>query len=190
MPSAEYDLMYLEAGIKLLEDYLLSNEVYWSLGISPPRGEPSYPPLTLSGMELALLRVRAQPLNDNQQAQVARIAEQLDAARSRWRTAWGKKASDEFRARLTLWRNFLDEYRQDADANFDRYAYEVTRLVQLQLLEPDADILSPAETEMLNGMDKFLRAAFVPGNFVWDPVLQNSFPADPFWYLYGHLKQS
>jgi hypothetical protein len=75
---------------KLLEDYLLSKDVYWPIGVSAPSGETPYPRFTLGGMELALLRLQASPLNASRQAQVAEIAEQVDAVRSRWRTAWGR----------------------------------------------------------------------------------------------------
>lgn len=189
MPSAEYDLRYLRAGLVMLEKYLLSNELYWPIGTHPPAGEPPYPRLTLSAMLLARRRVHARPLDADQRAALAEMEQQMDALRSNWRVAWGKKAVAEFRARLTLWRNFMEEYRDKPDANADRYGYEVGRRVQLHLLAPDAGDVPQSELELLNGLDKLLRAVFVPGDFTWEAELEPAFPKDPFWYLYGRLRE-
>jgi hypothetical protein len=107
--------------------------------------------------------------------------------RSQWRAAWGQKAKAEFHARLILWRNFLEEYRQSPAAQFDRYNYEIGRRVTLQLLQPEAEDLPESETEMLSGLDSILRSRFVPGAFAWDRDLASAFPQDEYWYLYGWL---
>ena len=169
MPSAEYDLRYLDAGVKLLEGYLLSKDVYWPVGVTPPPGETPYPRLTLGGMELALLRARARALNASQQAQLAKIDEQMDAVRSRWRVAWGQKATAEFHARLTLWRNFIEEYRESPESNASRYPYEVSRRVLLHLLGAEANSPPQAELDLLDGLDRFVRAVLTPGDFFGTP---------------------
>lgn len=66
MPSAEYDLGYLKAGISALENYLLSNDLYWPVGASSPSGEPAYPRLTLGGLLLAQKRAHARNLTPEQ----------------------------------------------------------------------------------------------------------------------------
>ena len=93
-----------------------------------------------------------------------------------------------FRARLKLWSNFLEDHRQNPEANVDRYHYEVTRRVQLHLLQPDADDRYEAEDQLLIGLDVYLKAVFVSNGFIWDQELSDGFPPDPYWYLYGHLK--
>ncbi len=186
MPSAEYDLRYLQAGVPLLENYLLSPEIYWPIGVSSPAGEPPYPRLTLGGLLLAQARLHArQDLSTVQRAELASLDEQIDETRARWRVAWGQKAAHELQSRLKLWGNFLDEYRDNPEANIDRYTYEVQRRVMLHLLEPDAEAVPEVQFELWRGMDKMLRGVFVSGDFIWDPVYQPGFPADTYWYLYG-----
>lgn len=187
MPSFEYDLRYLQSGVDQLEAYLLANDLYWPTGASAPKGETPYPQLTPGGLLLARRRLGASAETPAQQARLARLEQELDVQRSRWRTAWGKKARLDFHARLKLWRDFLEEYRERPSAHYDRYAYEVGRRAQLHLLTPEAIDLPAAETQTIEGLDKLLRAIFKPGAFVWEERLANSFPPDPFWYLYGGL---
>jgi len=113
----------------------------------------------------------------------------LEALRNQWRTAWGNKARQDFHARLKLWRDFLEEYREKPSAHYDRYSYEVGRRVQLQLLAEEAVDLPPAELEAVKGLDKLLRAIFKPGLFLWSDILASSFPQHTYWYLYGTLKE-
>lgn len=49
MKSFEYDLRYIRAGLDVLEEYLLSDEVFWPIGVNPPVGDPEYPRLTAMG---------------------------------------------------------------------------------------------------------------------------------------------
>jgi hypothetical protein len=188
MPSVDYDLGYLRAGLAALEGYLLSKELYWNLGANPPPGEPAYPPLTLSSLLLSQARLHARPLDIVQRDELARLDEQIDEVRTRWRVAWERKAAHDFRARLSLWRDFIEEYRERPEANADRYAYEVRRRAMLHLLESEAGDIPPAETDLLAGLDRLLQAVFVPGNFVWEEELAYGFPRDPYWYLYGELR--
>ena len=189
MPSIEYDLRYLQAGLPVLEGYLLSNDLYWPAGVSALFGEPPYPQLTLGGLELAMTRTQAHSLAAAQSAQLDSLTAQFNAIRSRWRTAWGKKARVEFHWRLNLWRDFLAEYRESPGEYFDRYAYEVTRRVQLHLLRLDAEGIPFEEIGLLDGLDRLLKAAFQPGQFVWEAHLASSFPQQIYWYLYGKVKK-
>src|SRR4030067_3090403 len=144
MPTLEYDLGYLRAALTVLDDYLLSADLYWSIGDNPPRGEPPYPSLTLGGVLLAQARLHAHPSPGELIEQIALADEQLNAVRGRWRSAWGREAARDFHARLTLWRDFLEEYRQMPEANLDRYAYEGRRRGGVGLLDKKADETPPA----------------------------------------------
>jgi hypothetical protein len=188
MPSLQYDLVYLQNGLLDLQGYLLSNELYWPVGSSPPAGEPPYPKMTLGNLLLSKKRLRAQALQGESKAEFERINQRLESTKSEWRVAWGKKAAREFSARLSLWRDFIEEYRKKPEANIDRYAYEVSRRVILTLLEPDAENIPDEERELLAGLDEVLSAVLVPGGFVWETQLQSEFPKDKFWYLYGTPK--
>jgi hypothetical protein len=188
MPSLEYDLVYLQNGLIDLEGYLLSNELYWPVGANSPPGEPPYPRVTLGNLLLSKKRLQAQSLDGENNVEFERIKERLDGTKSEWRVAWGRKAAREFSARLTLWRDFIEEYRKKPEANIDRYAYEVSRRVLLELLKAEAENVSDEEKELLAGLDEVLSALLVPGDFVWEEQLQGAFPKGQFWYLYGTPK--
>lgn len=185
MPSAKYELGYLRAALDTLEDYLLSTELYWPIGAASPAGEPDYPRLTLGGMLLAQKRAHAQDMTVEQRDELARIDEQIDAIRNRWRVAWERKAGKGFSQRLRLWNDFIEDYRQNPKGNADRYNYEAERRVMLHLLGNEADVIPEAEQELLMALDKLLRAVLIPGNFIWDQQLQRGFPKATYWYLYG-----
>lgn len=186
MPAADYDLRYLRAGVDQLEDYLLSEDVYRPIGVSAPRGKPPYPQLTLGWILLYTRRIGCVNLTPAQRAEADRLSSLLDLLRSRWRTAWESKASREFSIRLVQWGNFLQDYREASEANFDRFAYEVNRRVLLQLLKSEA-VVSESELEMLAGLDSILKAYLAPGSFIWESGLADGFRQPVFWYLYGYF---
>ncbi|MBE9474492.1 MAG: hypothetical protein IMY85_06340 [Chloroflexi bacterium] len=188
MPSAEFDLGYLETAVELLESYLLSKESYWKLNASSPSGEPGYPTLTLGALLLAEARIQARRLTSSQNQQKLVLEKEINRIRMKWRTAWGNKAREEFRSRLDLWRNFLEEFRHDPQDNYDRYRYEVSRRVMLQLLEGEAIDIPISQQQMLSGLDRILKGLMVPGDFVWDEQLAPGFPPENYSYLHSALK--
>jgi hypothetical protein len=191
MPTVAYDLHYLQAGLDQLESYLLSNDIYRPIGLQAAHGQPPYPQLTLGWLLLARLRAQAttqaSPSTSTERLDLDRLNQQLYSLRGRWRSAWGLKAGAEFRARLSLWRDFLEEYRAEPASNLDRYPYEVSRRVLLELLSQEASSLPEASLQALAGLDAWLRAVLLPAGFVWEPVLALSFPQSTYWYLYGAL---
>lgn len=187
MPTFAHEIGYLQAGLANLEPYLLSNVLYWPIDASPPAGEAPYPRLTLEGVLLARARLNAMRLTLSQQVELGRLLPELDLVRSRWRVAWENKAAQAFGARLNLWRNFIEDYRQDPDAHQDRYAYEVRLRVMLHLLLPEAGSLPPVQLELLAGLDLVLKNLLEQAGFIWDDHLQAGFPEKDFWYLYGRL---
>ncbi len=186
--TIEYDLRYLESGLLDLEGYILSQELYWPVGASAPAGGPPYPRLTLGNLLQSQARLRAHRLAPDQSAGLARLEKRMEETRTRWLSAWRQKTQREFAVRLNLWRDYLEDYRQNPSENVDRYAYEVNRRVILDLLEPQAGSIPPAESEMLSGLDRLLRGIFIPGKFIWDAEIKGGFPAEKYWYLYGRLK--
>jgi len=190
MPDAAYDLQYLKAGMGLLESYLFSQDVYWTIQASPPPGEPAYPSLTLGGLLLAQARLNSTELSDELRGERDHLRLEFGTLQTRWRVAWEKKAAREFHARLNLWRDYLEEYRANPKSNADRYSYEVGRRVMLDLLEPFARDVPLAEKEMLRGLDSLLRSVFLPDGFIWEDWLKAAFPAQPYWYLYGSLRDT
>jgi hypothetical protein len=187
MVSFVYDLRYLQAGAEILEDFLLSQDVYWPVGIQAPPGETPYPQLSLGGLVLAKARAQVHDHTPDEAKQLHRTLEQIEATREKWRAAWGNKAASEMAARLNQWRIYLEDYRENPQANYDRYSYEVFRRVTIALLSTQADRMRDAEQEMLQGLDTVVKALLSPGGFIWETDLQRAFPRSAFWYLYGLL---
>lgn len=187
MTSFGYELGYLQAGVPALEKYLLSKELYWPLNATAPAGERPYPVLTLGGLLLSRTRARALPFSTTQDTQLQGLDEQIEATKLRWRAAWEKKTSQSFQARLNLWRNYLEDYKESPGANADRFTYEVERRVMLQLFTSEIETLSQPYHDMLTGLDNRLRSALLPGAFIWDSQFVSGFPEEEYWYLYGTL---
>jgi len=187
MRSAEYNLNYLTAGLEQLEQYLLADGIYWPIGISAKLGQPPYPQLTLGNLLLAKIRAECSVINSAQQARLTRLTSTIEAISSKWKVAWENKSRSEIRARLTLLRNFLEEFMENPAANYDRYPYEVGRRVLVELLMDEAgEIYSPDE-DILVGLDRIIKSRLISGDFIWDSNLADKFPADRYWFLYGRL---
>lgn len=187
MTSIAYDLKYLRAAVDNLESYLLAPEVFWNLSIQPPPGEPPYPALSLGGILLFRQRMLRRNLSLPEEAEYLSLCQQLDVMQNRWRTAWDKKAAKSYQARLTQWRNFLEDYRHDPAGNVDRYRSEARMRVMLELLDQNNPYIPPEQRQLLAVLDSYLAARLRPTSFIWEEEIQPSFPKDQFEYLYGEL---
>jgi hypothetical protein len=186
--SADYEIRFLTACLEKLEAYLLSNDIYQALSIRATARHKPYPQFTLGWMLLFQIRAKARALSTAEHAQIDQISVEMDRIRTKWRAAWGRKASQEFSARLNLWRDFLMEFHKNPEGNIDRFEYEVSRRVLLELLQSDADNLISAEVEALQRLDDLLKAIFEADDFIWDQDLRTSFPRSSYWFLYGRPK--
>jgi hypothetical protein len=187
MKPFENDLRYLQAGLDVMEDYLLSDEVFWPLNTNPPEGAMAYPRLTLGGMLLAKERLAAYPTTDPQELLRQQVISNLDQIRSKWRVAWEKKAGRSFSVRLRMWRDYIEEYRNNLQENASRYSYEVRLRVMLRLLISESEKQSQAEVDLLSGLDSYLKSVLEMDGFIWEIELQAGFPTNVYWYLYGSL---
>jgi hypothetical protein len=156
------DRQYLTAGIPELENYLLSKEIYYPIGNHLPQ-------LTLGGILLSLVRLGGEG---------KKFEAQIEAIRSKWRTAWDAKAGREVRARSELWMNYLLDYKENPEVESSFYSQNVRYRAMLTLLgRPEHE------------SDEFVKSVFKAGKFVWDEECADSFPRDTFWFLYGTLKE-
>jgi hypothetical protein len=183
----QYDLRFLEAGLENLESYLLSNDLYWPPGIQANYGEAPYPSLTPGSLLLAKKRAEIQVNESIDKSRLDNCLSRWEQITNQWKVAWNKKSELDFQARLRLWRDFLDDIREKPEAHYDRYRYEITRRVQLQLLQTQQIQLDAEEIKMLSILDKRLRTILKPGIFIWEADLVTGFPPDEFWYLYGNI---
>jgi hypothetical protein len=161
MPTQK-DNQYLFAGVPQLENYLLSNELYYPLSLELPQ-------LTLGGILLSLARMGTK---------AAKFVAEVAVIRSKWHAAWDGKSSRERRARSELWVNYLSEYREDRKSGARLYPQNVRYRAMLSLL---------GQTE--DDSDAFVKSVFREGKFVWEEECAPNFPREKFWYLYGTLKE-
>jgi hypothetical protein len=173
MSSNEEDLRFLKEAVPQLQEYLLSNELYWPLSGSLPRLTPGALLLTL-----ARLGVHA-PL------ETQKLEAQVETIRTKWRSAWDKKVAREIANRLRLWSQFLSDYVKAPDQNLDSYRTEARGRAILQLLL--VELQDAPEKSTLANLDGILKSRLVPGEFIWEPDLQAVFPRTSFWFLYGIL---
>jgi len=189
MPDFAYYQVYLQAGLKEAEHYLLSDRLFWPLIIGSDPGEPSYPNLTLGGLRLYQKFARPLAQTASQKTSLQQIETEIEFTHTHWRVAWERKASWEFESRLRQWGNFIKEMRVDPEDQLGYYRYEVRFRVMLDLLESDFNDVDSAHLRHLEGLDTLLRALFSSGDFIWEPELATEFPEDKFWYLWGFLKE-
>ena len=187
MSSLEYELRFINAGIEQLESYLLSTQLYWPIGISPPSGYPPYPPLTIGNLLLADRKAQALARENAHRNNLQKSENELKTIASQWGLKWENKCVREFQARLTLWGNYLQEYRENPGNNYDRYNYEVSRRVILELLLTAHGAITQSNLELLTTLDAVLYELLNKGEFIWENDLAVLFPRADFWFLYGNL---
>ena len=175
---------YLQAGLENLEGYLLSDQLFGHLGISAPVGR-SYPNLTLGGLRLYQKFNQALIEGDAQRVSFQRISTQIEVLRTRWRVAWEKKATWEFKSRLQQWGNFLNEIRNQPEDHIPYYHSEVRTRAILTLLQPELGKIEDDYLEQLESQDFALRVWLDNSDFIWEPQLATAFPKSSFWYLWG-----
>ena len=188
MTSAAYDITFLTASAADLNNYLLSNELYWPLNLRNLKGERPYPRMTLGWILLSQTRLNARDdLLDTQHQELRSASSKIATLRSRWLSAWRAKAQQEFAARLKLWAQFMNDLKTNRSVSTERYAFEVQRRVMLGLLKLEIPETDDQRAALLSGMDGYLRGVLKSGPFVWDAELTGGFSAPAYWYLFGQL---
>jgi hypothetical protein len=170
----------LQASREILQDYLLSPELYWP---APDTGE-GMPRLSIGNILLSEARVRAAVLFGMSIGAGTQELELFDGVRARWRSTWAAKAGRELHNRISLWSNYLDDLAGDRGSNSQEYGYQVRlrviiTLLSQELLAPD----KPSQEQMVM-LDHRLQALTHSAAFVWDRELEAGFPRELFWFLY------
>jgi len=184
MTTIDRDLAYLRLAVPDLEDFVLSKDLFWPLpGGVASLTSPGMNQLSLGGV--LLCRARIAGLNGSQAGD---LLHRMDEIRERWRSNWEKKAAREFRSRVELWKKALEELLDPAKGAFSAYPSQVQLRVMLELLGREFDASALPEAEVLRELDRRFKAGTQDGPFVWEPPLQDAFPAEIFWFLYRQRK--
>lgn len=183
--SLHHDPATLKLMAAELSDYLLSDVLFWQMQASS-----DYPKLSLGLMLLirAELEARAPQLPSAQLAEVDKANREIDVALSKWPVAAEKKALQELRSRINLWKAYWDDYVDDPYAHAHHYPDEVTqRVIAALLLLRFPRLSDSSEAKRLVSLDAQLRGLLKSGAFLWPTELQAAFPKDEFWFLYGQV---
>ncbi len=175
------DHAFYKAGVGDLGAYLLSDELFWALA-----GKSDLPRLTVGGLLLARKRLSE---GHGRSADLEHLDRELTSIHSKWKVAWERKSAREFRARLNLWKNYLNDYRDSPAGHANEYPQRVKERVVLHLLAGEFP-MTAGESGAVANLDGLHRMNWAPGKFVWEQRLVSIFPAGEYWFLYGKLKSS
>jgi hypothetical protein len=191
MADFRTDWDFLQAAVPELQQYLLSNDLFWPLRL--PRtaiNQRQAPQLSIGSLALSQARLAGQALTAEEQSRLAELAAGVEQVRQEWRANWARKAAQERAARLNLWQQYLRELRSEPRVQAAYYANEVRQRAVLSLLADELnDGVPPGEQEQLNMLDQITRGLTRTGPFVWEPGLEPSFPPETFWFLYVTLQK-
>lgn len=183
MTSLSHDAAFLQSAAQVLEDYLLSEVLFWPLQREKGAmlgGDSDQ--LTPGNLLLSLARLSKEDLAE---PSIQTALQRIDEVRQRWKSAWLNKCRKEWEQRLRLWLHYVDDLqREDGRVLPADYSFHVRQRVILELLGKEIGDLPPEKRLKLQSADEVLRSLSQPGEFIWQKGLQERFPASSFWYLY------
>jgi hypothetical protein len=188
MHSSGHNLKLVRVMLEDVEEYLLSNELFWPLDPSALRDFPAPPRLTPGTFVLTLdeLKVQSEEMNAKQQAEFQKMKFQMQRILQKWPEAIGRKAAREMQSRLNLWKAYVNDLLEKTDRP-DNYAYEVRHRVifernrQLADRQPETHEI----VEAIRSIDAALQSIFTQHEFIWDTRLCAAYPQESYWFLYG-----
>jgi len=191
------DWLLLEAGASELQDYLLSDELFWPVHAIPHAAETHELRLTNGNLLLSMARLGVVELSPQDRQRYEEFAAACEHTRTCWRANWQMKSQKEFQSRFRTWRNFLSELISsivrrssgpDETANWQQqYVSQVRLRVILQLLVEDNPNLEGKEV-LFTDLDGRMQSLMVRGQFLWDEVYRQRFPEQNYWFLYSGLR--
>jgi hypothetical protein len=185
MQVLENDLAFLQASAPVLEEYLLSDLLYYPVtGLRGRQLSGDTTRLTLGNLLLSKKRLSSVTLPADTSAQFSDLTRQIDQVQGQWRSRWDVKIQQEIPNRLMLWKNYLSEWGEGSKSRSGDYPYNVRLRVILELLLKETDALLVQEKALLHSLDQRLKGKGESGNFVWDETFTTGFPSEEFWYLY------
>jgi hypothetical protein len=177
----ERDWAFLEVAAGGLEEYLQSSILYYPLGNT--RKAQGLLQLTLGNLLVTTTRLKAANWDETEKLALNDLLERIEAIRKRWMAGWDKKAEQEIPARLNLWQNSLNEWADTREHTLAGYRHQVRWRVILHLLLTET-VNRYHEESILAGLDSRLRMISTPGDFLWEPEIEQGFSRQTYWYLY------
>jgi hypothetical protein len=179
------DVRALGAMAANLTPYLYEKELYGYLSGDLPR-------LTVGGLLMRLYRLTrlSDHLSAEQQNVVQDAAINFEAEQSEWSVHYEHKLQQELETRLNALARFLEECREGNAACAASYPIEAEKRTIIEHLRREAierEVMPPELEARLRQLDNQLRRLLTDGEFISDPILQEVYPRDEFWWLYGYI---
>jgi hypothetical protein len=176
MTSADVQLAWYAAALDELPAFLLSSEVVWTMEHPPAQLRQD---LSLGGLLLIRDSLRAQGgLSASAQRRLDELDRRWEDLRRSHAVALERKAEQELRMRVNLWRAYLTEL-SDRRGVAEEYPYQVRQRAMVERL---AELGAVAD---VSDADDRLRDVIRPAAFVWEAGLERAYPKDRYWFLYG-----
>jgi hypothetical protein len=186
----ERDLAIAESSAADLKDYLLSDQVFWSLSTRGPARNP-FPKGTLGGLLFRLAMLDALPgaLTPDQWERLEAARTTADGMLRQWGVQAEDKAKHEAASRTRTWKQFLDEASLEPPRFQAEYEHQVEgRVCIASLMAFAGRAIEGATRDLLTAADKRLLQISSDDAFVWDEVTQPAFPEDRYPWLYLRLR--
>lgn len=182
----ELDLVFLREASIDLQEYILSQEMFWTLHSKFRAPDGSHlPQLTPGNLILSQARLAALQLSDLQEQERKTINSRIKQLREEWLANWQIKEEREFGIRLNLWHKYIQDLRNDPLQNSTFYSREVRSRVILQLFFTEGLVkIGKQQADQLQLLDQILQGLTHSGPFVWEEEIASGFPDEQYWFLY------
>ncbi len=141
-PELAAKLLEAEKMADQLEDYLLSDRLFWQISVETPLGTRQ-PKMTLGSLyeRIQFLEAHKNELGSNDFSRLIRIKRAWEEAQRQFPEQWEAKLRREFKSYLHNWKYFLEQRAANPEQWAQEYRFEVrnrerARLI-LQLLGPE-----------------------------------------------------
>jgi hypothetical protein len=176
MTSAEVQLAWYAAALEELRAFLLSGEVVWTMEHPPAQLRQD---LSVGGLLLIRDNLHTQSgLSASAQRRLDELDRRWEGLRRTHAVALERKAEQEVRMRVNLWRAYLTDL-SGRRGMAEEYPYQVRQRAMIERLAELGAVADPSD------MDDRLREIFHPAPFVWEAGLERAYPKDRYWFLYG-----
>jgi hypothetical protein len=188
MQPVDLDLNFIENTCHDLNDYVLSDLLYWPVDYEPINSGTTPSRTTIGLLRLVVEQVRLRNLNEDQTERLEICQLTIDKVHRKWKVAWEKKVVGEFKSRVRTWHAYISEAESDRQLLHTNYRSQVQNRTILQLLLTDLPVDETALVLALHKIDEWLKTNLSEGPFIWDPELQSAFPEEKYWFLYRNLE--
>lgn len=189
MRNQSNDLAYISAAVGDLQEYLLSSHLFWP--ITGKKGvllTGDTDQLTPGNVLLALFRLKAAALSQEEYQAFTKNQTLLNETIQKWRSNWKRKSEYEFKKRLDLWSDYLQNLFSEPQSHRGDYPFHVRNRFILDLLIDEIGEPEPAVRQLITSQDAHFYRATQKGPFVWEQAIQKAFPEETFPYLYRVVK--